>query len=191
MRKSRWTVLVLVALAALAASPVAASAAPPSPDTGTEIFVCPSTSTHNAAGNWVIGAHGAYYVLVPTRGPDGTGGRVFTPIPERVAGLAQIPAGWALYKDVFPEAFEADGSSSLVSGFFTGTVGDEMGQTNKPAVLLGEGIENWLGSPDGWNEFDMATVVDNGDGTYTVYNMTVDESITIDLPIPVASAVFW
>lgn len=191
MRKSRWTMLVLVALAILVALPVAANAAPLSPDTGTEIFVCPSTSTHNTAGNWVVGAHGAYYVLIPTRGPDGTGGRVFVPVPEKVANLAQTPAGWALYKDVFPDAFEVDGSASEVSGFFTGTAGDEMGQTNKPAVLLGEGIENWLGNPNGWDEFDMATVVDNGDGSYTVHNMTVDESITIGSPIPAASAVFW
>jgi hypothetical protein len=48
-----------------------------------------------------------------------------------------------------------------------------------------------LGSPSGWSEGDTAMVMDNGDGTYTVHDMTVDAWITIDQPIPLASAAVW
>ncbi len=33
-------------------------------------------------------------------------------------------------------------------------------------MLLAEGISTWLGSPAGWQEGDMATVMNNGSGTY-------------------------
>jgi len=56
-------------------------------------FVCPSVSTNNRTGMWVIGHHGGYYVLVPTQGPDGS--KVFINIPTHVANQAQVPAGWA------------------------------------------------------------------------------------------------
>jgi hypothetical protein len=48
-----------------------------------------------------------------------------------------------------------------------------------------------LGRPSGWSEGDTAMVMDNGDGTYTVHDMTVDAWITIDQPIPLASAAVW
>jgi hypothetical protein len=93
---------------------------------------------------------------------------VFLTIPVSVPDLAQVPAGWALYKDLptFPN-FE--------------------GMT----VLLAEGISTWLGSPAGWEEGDMASVTNNGDGTYTVFNMTRGESVTVNFPIPLASAAVW
>lgn len=131
-------------------------------------FICPSVSTHNTHGMWVMGAHGAYYVLVPTKGGANDGSKVFLTIPVQVTSLAQIPAGWALYKDVpsYPN--------------FVGMVG-----------LLAEGIETWLGSPAGWEEGDGAMVEDNGDGTYTVTNARLMESITINGPVPLASAAVW
>jgi hypothetical protein len=151
--------------------PSVAKAAPPD-DPGkpekVEFFICPSVSTHNENGKWVMGAHGAYYVLIPTKGGANENSLVFLTVPVTVPDKAQIPAGWALYKDV--ETYP----------YFEGMV-----------VLLGEGIDNWLGSPDGWNEFDMAKVMNNGDGTYTVMNMTVGESVTIDQPVPLASAAIW
>lgn len=155
----------VVGVGGLAPSAVAAASSPPATDT---YFICPSTSTHNAHGMWVTGAHGAYYVLIPTKGGANAGSRVYLTIPVQVTSTAQIPAGWALYKDVasYPN-FE--------------------GMT----VLLSEGIANWLDSPAGWQELDMAMVSANGDGTYTISNLTRGASIVIDHPIPLASAAVW
>jgi hypothetical protein len=158
--------VVAAALAAtVLAAPLAAPALADQPQTQT-YFICPSVGTNNPDGMWVIGFHGAYYVNIPTQGP--TGDKVFLTVPVTVASLAQIPAGWGLYRDLpsYPN--------------FVGT-----------AMLLGEGIENWLGSPSGWNEGDMATVVANPDGTYTVTDLTVNSTVTIDHPIPLESAAIW
>lgn len=149
---------------------VLASAAPAisaPPDKAT-FFICPSVSTHNSNGMWVIGTHGGYYVRIPAKGGINAGSKVFLTIPVFVTGLAQIPAGWALYNTLpsYPN-FEGMG------------------------VLLAEGITVWLGDPYGWMEGDMATVMNNGDGTYAVTNLRLFESITIGHPIPLASAVMW
>lgn len=162
---------VLLAVTLAFAAPSAAFAAPPEKE---EYFICPSVSVHNPNGMWVMGAHGAYYVIVPTKGGANENSKVFLTVPVSVPDKAQVPAGWGLYKDLdtFPN--------------FEGMV-----------VLLGEGIDTWLGSPAGWEEFDMAHVMNNGDGTYTVMNMgpmsdPLDKgSVTITEPIPLASAAVW
>jgi hypothetical protein len=65
------------------------------------------------------------------------------------------------------------------------------------AGLLSEGIDTWLtpyvvsGSTDGWVEGNAAMVMDNGDGTYTVHNITLNADIVIDNAIPLASAAVW
>ena len=154
------------------AIPTAALAAPPEKE---EFFICPSVSTHNPNGMWVMGTHGAYYVLVPTKGGANAGSKVFLTVPISVPDRAQVPAGWALYKDLatYPN--------------FEGMV-----------VLLGEGIDTWLnGGLADWEEFDMAKVINNGDGTYTVMNMgsmmnpSDKGSVTIVQPVPLASAAIW
>lgn len=155
--------LAVTALASSLLSPAVASAAAPTKET---YFICPSVSTHNSHGMWVIGAHGGYYVIVPTQGR--TGSKVYLTVPVRVASLAQIPAGWALYNTLpsYPN--------------FEGMAG-----------LLSEGISTWLGSPAGWQEGDGAMVVNNGNGTYTVTNARLMTSVTINRPIPLASAAVW
>lgn len=157
--------LMLSVFAGAASAAAPAKSAAPARET---FFICPSVSTHNDRGMWVMGAHGAYYVLVPTKGGANGGSKVFLTVPVSVPNLAQIPAGWALYKDVptYPN--------------FEGGVG-----------LLAEGISTWLGSPAGWVEGDMAMVVNNGDGTYDVMNPRLGETVTIDQPIPLASAAIW
>jgi hypothetical protein len=161
--------LMLSVFASAASAAAPAKGAAPAKET---FFICPSVSTHNDHGMWVMGAHGAYYVLVPTKGGANGGSKVYLTVPVSVPSLAQIPAGWALYKDVpsYPN--------------FVGTVG-----------LLSEGISTWLGNPAGWMEGDMAKVMDNGNGTYTVMGMRMDGtpigSIVIDHPIPLASAAIW
>jgi hypothetical protein len=162
--KSVFPISMVVMMLAIVL-PGAALAGPPGRE---EFFICPSVSTHSPNGTWVMGTHGAYYVLVPTQGGANEGSKVFLTVPVTVPDLAQVPAGWGLYKDLptFPN--------------FEGTV-----------VLLGEGIKTWLGDPDGWEEFNMATVTNNNNGSYTVTNITLGESITIDDPIPLASAAVW
>lgn len=135
-------------------------------------FICPTVSLNNPGGMWVIGMHGAYYVRIPRKG---SGTKVFLTVPVKVFSRAQIPAGWGLYKDLptYPN--------------FEGT-----------AHLLSEGITRWLGGPPGFNEGDMADVVNNGDGTYTVTVVgsmlnpgDIGSSVTIDHPIPLASGAIW
>jgi hypothetical protein len=144
-----------------------ASAAPAAP-TKEAYFICPSVSTHNPNGMWVIGAHGGYYVNIPVKGGINGPSRVYLTLPVQVANTAQIPAGWALYKDLasYPN--------------FVGMAG-----------LLSEGIGAWLGSPAGWTEGDGAVVMDNGDGTYNVTDVRLGRTITLDHSIPLASAAVW
>lgn len=153
------------AITAVFAAGRSASAAPPTTET---YFICPSVSTHNPNGMWVIGHHGGYYVLVPKQGGANGGSKVFLTIPVQVASLAEVPAGWGLY-----------GSLPSYPNF------------EGMAMLLAEGIDTWLGGPPGWQEGDVAQVVNNGDGTYTVTNLTLSEWIVIDHPIPLASAAVW
>lgn len=137
-------------------------------------FVCPTVSTNNGNGMWVIGYHGGYYVLVPKKGGANGGSKVFLTVPVKVFSVAQIPAGWGLY------------SSLPAYPNFVGT-----------AMLLQEGIQHWLGSPAGWQEGDMAVVTSNGDGTYTVTDMALTASsgltqqVVIKSPIPLASGAIW
>lgn len=196
--------LVLAVVTAVTALPVIANAAPPSGD-DYPVFICPAINTHNPHGTWVIGAHGAYYVNIVVRGQEtnpapGVQNKVFVKVSEdsRAVAKAQIPAGFALYKDVFPSAFNADGSTSTTAGYDTVTAGNTnpmVGGGNVQFVaLLGEGIDNWIapyGDVSDWQEFDPATVVDNEDGTYTVTNLRVGTSVDITSPIPLAAGVFW
>ncbi|MBI4810681.1 MAG: hypothetical protein HY800_04430 [Ignavibacteriales bacterium] len=131
-------------------------------------FICPSVSTNNQNGMWVIGTHGAYYVIIPTKGGINDNSKVYLTIPVQVASLAQIPAGWALYKDLpsYPN--------------FVGMAG-----------LLSEGISVWLGNPPGWIEGDGAIVMANGDGTYSVTDVRLNQTIIINHSIPLASAAVW
>lgn len=158
--------LAAVAVGAVTlAAPRPAQAATTQTQTQT-YFICPTVSTNNTNGTWVVGTHGGYYVLIPTNGA--TGSKDYLSVPVTVSSLAQVPAGWGLY-------------SSLPSyPNFAGT-----------AVLLQEGIDTWLGSPAGWQEGNMASVADNGNGTYTVTNLTLGQTVTIDHPIPLASAALW
>ena len=162
---------MLAVAAMLLAVPAMASATPPTADDGP--FVCPSVSLNNANGMWVIGGHGAYWVLVPNRGS--TNDKVFVKDPKNME--AQTTAGYGLYKDYpsYPNYVTQSG---------------DMG-----AMLLSEGL-GWFGTPDGWGEGDMLTIHDNGDGSYAVHNMggmmgPKDLTITINSPVPLWSAVFW
>lgn len=173
----RAAILVAVAFALLAvALPAVAVAAPPGPRDGP--FVCPSVSLNNPKAMWVIGEHGAYFVLVPQRGS--TGEKIFVKEPKNME--AQTTAGFGLYK-----------SYPTYPNYVT-----QMGDMG--AMLLVEGL-HWLGleesdDPMDWGEGDMLMIHDNGDGTYDVENMgmmgMMDKGTkTIESPVPLWSAVFW
>jgi hypothetical protein len=167
MKWFRRTVAALGMAGALVAATGAAAATPAAAGTQTTAtyFICPTVSTHNANGMWVIGYHGGYYVLVPT---SNSGTKDYLTVPVRVFSLAEVPAGWGLY-------------SSLPSyPNFVGT-----------AVILQEGIDRWLGGAAGFTEGDMVTVTSNGNGTYTVADMTSGATVTTNSPIPLASDAVW
>jgi hypothetical protein len=161
--------LFLTALAMVAPSPALAG----QPPTGTW-FVCPSVSTNNPNGMWVIGYHGAYYVNIPTQGGANADSKVYLTIPVTVPSLAQVPAGWGLY-------------SSLPS--YPNFVG--------MAVILQEGIDRWLGGAAGFNEGDMVSVTSNGSGyTATVilsmmHPEDIGSTVYLAAPIPLESAAVW
>lgn len=170
----------LAAVAILASSlvPVAASPVAAAQPTTQTYFICPTVSTNNANGHWVIGAHGAYYVNVPIQGS--TGGHVYVTVPVQVFSNAQIPAGWGLYKDLptYPD-------------YATNAL-------EHPAMILFEGITRWLGGSTLFHEGDMVSVAVNADGTSTVTvvgsMMTpgdIGNSIAIGGTIPLASGAIW
>jgi len=61
------------------------------------LMICPTVSTKNPNGMWVVGTHGVYYVLMPENGENE---HIHVEVPVFVENLAQIPAGWGLYKDL-------------------------------------------------------------------------------------------
>ena len=73
------------------------------PKTG-PIWICPSVSTNNPNGMWVIGGSGAYYIIKPgTASPNwpmilNPTGNLLMHAPH-VEDLGQVPAGWGLYHD--------------------------------------------------------------------------------------------
>lgn len=167
---------LLLSMFAGAAS--AATAAPTAAPATQTYFICPTVSTNNANGHWVIGAHGAYYVNVPVQGS--TGGHVYVTVPVQVFSKAQISAGWGLYSSLATYPNYATNSVEL------------------PAMILSEGIDRWLGGNAGFHEGDMVSVSSNGDGTSTVTvvgsMMTPDDignSLTIGGTIPLASGAIW
>ncbi|MDW7663226.1 MAG: hypothetical protein SCL54_17630 [Bacillota bacterium] len=175
--------MIVVLVLGLSVSAFAAPAEKENP------FVCPSVSLNNPNGMWVLGDHGAYYVLIPTKGGANEGSRIFVNIPEKAMGQAQVAAGKSLYKKYFSYP-------NFVSG-------PDMNRI----ILLEEGLK-WLpGAPETWMENDVLGVMDM-DGSYMVHNMgsmmdmMMDpegfmdgdddkEMLTIDEPIPLYSAVFW
>lgn len=186
LRRAGATLVATLSLSGLGAVlPTAAHAAPPVTQ---EYFICPSVSTHNAHGTWVIGGHGAYYVLVPTQGA--TGSKVYLTVPTTVFNQAQVPAGWALYKDVI-HTTSPDGT--LV---FTSDV-----TPDGAAMLLAEGLKWFPGASDlGWAEGDMVAITSDGSGGYIAHDMGnpmmgVADKGTILLPagsyVPAASGVIW
>jgi hypothetical protein len=97
-------IFALLSLAFFIVSITPVFAQPHGPKTG-DIWICPSVSIHNPHGGWVVGTHGAYYILKPgtssPKWPD-----ILNPTENlglhapHVEDLAQVPAGFGHYKDV-------------------------------------------------------------------------------------------
>lgn len=184
----RLGALVAVSGAMAGAGIGLASSASAATPTTQEYFICPSVSTHNARGTWVIGGHGAYYVLVPTKGPNG--GKVYLTVPTTVLDRAQVPAGWALYKDVI--------DTTASDGTLVFTTADA---STDSAMLLAEGLKWFPGAEAaGWAEGDQITVTADGTGGYEAENlgnpmMGVGPKGTIQLSegafVPAAAGAIW
>lgn len=107
------TVLILASLGT-------ALADPNGPKTG-DIWICPSVSTNNPNGMWVIGGSGAYYIIKPgTASPNWHD--ILNPTENlekyaaHVEDKAQIPAGWGLYNDLpsYPYLDTGDGYAMVL-----------------------------------------------------------------------------
>lgn len=96
-----------VVLALLLAAPAFAQAY--GPKTG-DIWICPSVSPNNPKGMWVIGGHGAYYIIKPGTASHVWKGDPTDPMDDilnptynlgmhapHVEDQAQVNAGWGLY----------------------------------------------------------------------------------------------
>lgn len=99
--------VLFIAFALFASFAVAGSVAaepPEGPKTG-DIWICPSVSTNNPNGMWVIGGHGAYYILKPGTSSD-VWPMILNPTANleknapHVEHLAQHTAAKGLYKDL-------------------------------------------------------------------------------------------
>ncbi|MFV0458316.1 MAG: hypothetical protein ACK5MT_06050 [Actinomycetales bacterium] len=165
-----------------------ATRAPASAPVMQEYFICPSVSNHNARGSWVIGGHGAYYVLIPSQGDSD--GRVYLTVPTRVFDQAQVPAGWALYKDVLHDTADDGRLIFTTDASPTGS-----------AMLLAEGL-SWFPGAEAlaWSEGDQVSIIADANGGFTAHNMGnpmtgAGDKGTISLPgeafVPAASGVFW
>lgn len=111
-------ILTVVTLVLVGSVGTVAAGGPPEgkgPKTG-DIWICPSVSTHNPNGMWVIGGSGAYYIIKPgtasSKWPD-----ILNPTGNlekhaaHVEDLAQVPAGWGLYHELpsYPYLDTGDG----------------------------------------------------------------------------------
>ena len=146
-----------------------AFAQPNGPKTG-EIWICPSVSTNNPNGMWVIGAHGAYYIIKPgTHSPKWP--MILNPTgnleehASHVEDLAQVNAGWGLYH-------------KLPSYPYLDT-GDDM------AVVLEDGVEF---IEEFGIEIDPMTMIHVVPSDTPWYD---EDAMTLYANVPLASAVFW
>lgn len=175
MRKHLWKPVLMVVISAALLATVAGTVAAGPPDgrgpkTG-EIWICPSVSTNNPNGMWVVGGHGAYYILKPgTASPNWP--MILNPTGNlemhaaHVEHMAQIPAGWGLYKDLPSYPYLETGEGM--------------------AVVLDDGAEFIL------DEFGidiapmtMIHVVPSDTPSYDAGSMTLMANL------PLKSAVFW
>ncbi len=132
-------------------------------------MVCPSVGLNNPNGMWVIGGHGAYFVMMlmdPT-----TGMFKMVSVPDHVSNQAQIASAWGHYHSIptYPN--------------FSGM-----------AMLMGTGWAAFLSGVQGGASIGadhMVQVTINGDGTTTIKDMDGGGVVTIQGTIPLGSAVFW
>ena len=136
------------------------------------MFICPSVSPNNPNSMWVIGAHGAYNIILPaSKSPNWNTMDHLNPFkavednPADVEGQAQVKAGKGLYGKLptYP--------------FFKGM-----------AMVLPDDGEDFI-----WDTFTLVVpaeqiMVEPYDGT-PYY--TLGTPGTLYANVPLASAVFW
>lgn len=165
--------IVAISAALLVTVAVTVIAGPPDgrgPKTG-EIWICPSVSTNNPNGMWVVGGHGAYYILKPgTASPNWP--MILNPTGNlemhaaHVEDVAQIRAGWGLYKDLpsYPYLDTGDGMAVVLDDGAE-FISDEFGIDIAPMTMI--------------------HVVPSETPSYD------EGSMTLMANLPLKSAVFW
>ncbi|MDW7777098.1 MAG: hypothetical protein SCH39_12310 [Methanosarcinales archaeon] len=103
MKKILETIVMVGTILMVLGTMQTAAAIPPDSVTG-EMFMCPSVSINNPGGMWVIGGHGAYYIILPaSNSPNWNTMEHLNPFaavennPADVEGKAQVNAGKGLY----------------------------------------------------------------------------------------------
>ncbi|MCD4840980.1 MAG: hypothetical protein K8R08_03080 [Methanosarcinales archaeon] len=176
MKKISKTIVLVGAILMVLGTFQSVAAGPPE-HIKSEMFICPSVSINNPNSMWVIGAHGAYNIILPaSKSPNWNTDEHLNPFkaiennPADVEGQAQVKAGKGLYRKL------GDYFDSSVSG--------------KIMVLPDDGtgfLEDLLGmNPGDLDDLGgmMITVVPS-DGTASYADGTLYANV------PLASAVFW
>lgn len=178
MKKISKTIVLVGAILVVLGTFQSVAAGPPD-HIKSEMFICPSVSINNPNSMWVIGAHGAYNIILPaSKSPNWNTDDHLNPFkavednPADVEGQAQVKAGRGLYGKL------GDYFDSSVSGKIMVLPDDGTGFLE---VLLGleSGDLDDLGGM-------MITVVPS------VEPYSYDEDThTLYANVPFKSAVFW
>lgn len=150
------TILALLLAIAL---PGFALAAPPDD----EPFVCPSVNPNNPNGMWVIGGHGAYYIILPTKGHDGVS-KIYVKIPGHVEDQAQVRAAYGLYHKL-PSYPYFEGMTMVLHPNGKDFILDEFG------INIGKAM--------------MITVIMDDTPSWD------EDTMTLSANVPLFAAVFW
>lgn len=169
--KKTLSIFALLSFAFVLTFVTPAFAQPNGPETG-DIWICPSVSTNNPNGMWVIGGSGAYYIIKPGtashKWPD-----ILNPTGNlemhaaHVEDLAQVNAGWGLYHKhpSYPYLTATGDVYAVVLDDGAEFIYDEFGIEIAPMTMI-----HVVPSDDAWYDEDAMTLYAN---------------------IPLKAAVFW
>lgn len=165
--KKILTYIMALGLFASFAAVGAVAAEPQGPETS-DIWICPSVSTDNPNGMWVIGGHGAYYIIKPgTSSPNWP--MILNPTGnlEEHASHVEHKAQHAAYKGLYRDLTYLDTGDGI-------------------AVVLDDGVE-FLYEHFGItiDPMTMVHVVPSDDAWYD------ETAMTLYANLPLKTAVFW
>ncbi len=168
MKKILETIVLVVAILMVLGTFQSVAAGPPE-HVKSDMFLCPSVSTNNPNSMWVIGAHGAYNIILPASKSHNWNTMAhlnpFAAVennPADVEGKAQVKAGKGLYGK-FPSYPYFEGMAMVLDPDGVDYIKYEFGLIVPPGPIM---VELYGGTP------------------YYVGG-------TLHANVPLASAVFW